>query len=74
MSSIEGSAGVPHRSLPSHPKPNDPTSRPRSAFWKASLNVRPMAIVSPTLFICVVRRLSASGNFSNANRGTFTTT
>ena len=33
-----------------------------------------MAIVSPTLFICVVSRLSASGNFSKANLGTFTTT
>jgi len=74
MSSIAGSAGVPQRSLPSHPNPNEPTSRPRSAFWKASLKVRPIAIVSPTLFICVVSRLSASGNFSKANRGTFTTT
>jgi hypothetical protein len=74
MSSSAGSAGVPHRSLPSQPKPKEPTSSPRSAFWKASLKVRPMAIVSPTLFICVVRRLSASGNFSNANRGTLTTT
>ena len=74
MSSSDGSAAVPQRSLPSQPKPKLPTSRPRSDFWKASLNVRPIAIVSPTLFICVVSLLSASGNFSNANRGTFTTT
>ena len=50
------------------------TSSPRSAFWNDSLNVLPMAIVSPTLFICVVSVASASGNFSNANRGTFVTT
>ena len=30
-----------------------------------SLNVRPIAIASPTLFICVVSVSSASGNFSN---------
>ena len=39
----------------------------------ACLNVRPIAIASPTLFICVVRPPSAIGNFSNANRGIFTT-
>jgi hypothetical protein len=33
-----------------------------------------MAIVSPTLFICVVNVESASGNFSNAKRGIFVTT
>ena len=33
-----------------------------------------MAIASPTDFMVVVRRVSAAGNFSNANRGTFTTT
>jgi hypothetical protein len=33
-----------------------------------------MAITSPTLFICVPRRLSAPGNFSNAKRGHLTTT
>ena len=41
---------------------------------KASLNVRPMAITSPTDFIWVVSVTSALGNFSNAQRGTFTTT
>ena len=40
----------------------------------ASLKVRPIAITSPTDFIVEVSSGSASGNFSNANRGTFTTT
>ncbi len=48
-------------------------SSERSAFCSASANERPMAIASPTLFIVVVRVGSACGNFSNANRGTFTT-
>ena len=54
--------------------PSTPTSRPRSAFWKLSWKVRPMAITSPTDFICVVRCESACGNFSNAKRGTLVTT
>ena len=33
-----------------------------------------MAIASPTDFIVVVSVASAAGNFSNAKRGTFTTT
>ncbi len=33
-----------------------------------------MAIVSPTAFICTPSVSSASGNFSNAKRGTLTTT
>ena len=40
----------------------------------ASLKVRPMAITSPTDFIVELSTGSASGNFSKANRGTFTTT
>ena len=39
----------------------------------ASLNVRPMAIASPTDFIWVIRVRSASGNFSKVQRGTLTT-
>ena len=31
-----------------------PVSSPRSAFWKLSWKVRPIAITSPTDFICVV--------------------
>ncbi len=34
--------------------PSTPTSSPRSAFWNDSWNVRPIAITSPTDFICVV--------------------
>jgi hypothetical protein len=41
---------------------------------KASVNVRPMPIASPTDFICVPSVVSAPGNFSNANRGNLTTT
>ena len=37
-------------------RPSTPTSRPRSAFWNDSWKVRPIAITSPTDFICVVRR------------------
>ena len=55
-------------------KPSTPISRPRSAFWSDSWKVRPIAITSPTDFICVVRRSSACGNFSNAKRGTLVTT
>ena len=55
-------------------KPSTPTSSPRSAFCSDSWKLRPIAITSPTLFICVVRRSSACLNFSNANRGTFVTT
>ena len=45
------------------------SSRERIALPNASLNVRPIDIASPTVFICVVSRSSAPGNFSNANRG-----
>ena len=42
-------------------------------FWSASLNVRPIAIASP--IDCIfVPSCGGTGNFSNANRGTFTTT
>ena len=47
---------------------------PRHAFPSASLKVRPIAMTSPTDFIAEVSLGSASENFSNANRGTFTTT
>ncbi len=48
-------------------------STERSAFCSASGKLRPIAMASPTLFIVVVRKSSACGNFSKANRGTFTT-
>ena len=38
----------PSGSLPSPPRPKRPISRPRSAFCSDSLNVRPIAIASPT--------------------------
>ena len=50
------------------------SSSERSAFCSASVKLRPIAIASPTDFMCVVSVLSADGNFSNANRGTLTTT
>ena len=50
------------------------SSRERSAFAIDSRNVRPIAITSPTDFMCVERLPSAPGNFSNANLGTFVTT
>ena len=46
----------------------------RNALPSASLKLRPSAIASPTDFIVVVSTGSAAGNFSNANRGIFTTT
>lgn len=49
-------------------------SSERSAFWSASVKLRPMAMASPTDFMVVVRLASAAGNFSKAKRGTLTTT
>ena len=53
--------------------PQRSCSSERIAFCSASLKVRPIAITSPTDFICVVSVGSASGNFSNAQRGILTT-
>ena len=39
------------------------------ALQSASWNVRPMAITSPTDFICVVSVVSLPGNFSNCHFG-----
>lgn len=49
-------------------------SSERSAFWNASVKLRPMAMASPTDFMVVVSVESALGNFSKAKRGAFTTT
>ncbi len=65
---------ISSRSLLISLRPSMPVSRPRRAFWKDSWKVRPMAITSPTDFICVVRRESAAGNFSKAKRGILVTT
>ncbi len=59
---------------PRPPRSYPVRSRPRHALPNASLNVRPIAITSPTDFIVDVSSGSAPGNFSNANRGIFTTT
>ena len=53
--------------------PQRSCSSERTAFWSASLKVRPIAMTSPTDFIWVVSVWSASGNFSKAQRGIFTT-
>jgi hypothetical protein len=50
------------------------SSRLRSALANACWNVRPIAIASPTDFMWVDRSAATPGNFSNANRGHFTTT
>ena len=60
--------------LPSPPRPERPISKDRNAFCSDSLKVRPMAMASPTLFICVFNVESAWGNFSKAKRGTLVTT
>ena len=50
------------------------SSRERRAFAKACPKVRPIAITSPTDFMCVLSTSSAPGNFSKAKRGNLTTT
>ena len=55
-------------------KPAALVSIERMAFCSASVKLRPSDMASPTDFIVVVRVWSAPGNFSNANRGIFTTT
>ena len=50
------------------------SSRLRSALAKACWKVRPMAIASPTDFMCVDRSGLTPGNFSKAKRGHLTTT
>ena len=74
--SVSGASPVSRSSASVAPSchPARPASSARHPFWNASLNVRPMAIASPTDFICVVRRASAWGNFSKVKRGTLTTT
>jgi hypothetical protein len=55
-------------------RPRRPCSRPRTAFWKDSAKVRPIAITSPTDCIRVPSRSGAPGSFSKAQRGIFVTT
>ena len=71
---FSSSASVNRPSNSARPaSPARPISSDRNAFCSACLNVRPMAIVSPTDFICVVSVSSDPWNFSNAKRGAFTT-
>ena len=49
------------------------SSRAASPFISASRKVPPIAITSPTDFIEVPRVVAVPGNFSNAQRGIFTT-
>jgi len=49
-------------------------SSERIAFCNDSLNVRPIAIASPTDFICGPSVSLACGNFSNVKRGILVTT
>ena len=55
------------------PRPIAPISSERNPFWSDSLKVRPMAMVSPTLFMEVVSSSLAPGNFSKVKRGILTT-
>ncbi len=69
--------GVPLLSASGSPTQLNPASffsSDRRAFCSASVKLRPMAIASPTLFMCVVSSWLACGNFSKANRGALTTT
>ena len=54
--------------------PEKPCSRLWNAFWSDSVNVRPMAITSPTAFICVVSSSSTPSNLSKFQRGILVTT
>jgi len=67
------SLSMSKKSLPSAPMPPRPVSSERSAFCRASLNVRPNDIASPTDFICTPRCSSTPLNFSKSQRGIFTT-
>ena len=67
---VGGPVVVPCRSRTRRP----PSPWTACALPSASVKLRPRAMASPTLFIVVVSRGSAPGNFSNANRGIFTTT
>ena len=73
----QGGQGLVQRSRPGRgtvQKPAAAVSIERIALFSASAKLRPRLIASPTDFIVVVSSGSAPGNFSNANRGIFTTT
>ena len=68
------SSPAPSPSKGKSSSPLRPVSRLRSAFCRLSVNVRPMAMASPTDFMEVVSVGSAPGNFSKAKRGILVTT
>ena len=70
---IRSSRSGTSSSILGHEKTAVGRSIERSAFCRASGKLRPIAMASPTLFMVVVKVLSAPGNFSNAKRGTLTT-
>ena len=70
----QSAASLVRRRASGGSKPDEPISSERSAFCRLSLKVRPIAIASPTDFICVVSASSAPGNFSKVKRGIFVTT
>ncbi len=72
LSSVASSSPV--GASPSQWNVTPPLSMERRALPSASVKLRPSAMASPTDFMVVVRVSSAAGNFSNANRGTLTTT
>jgi len=80
MAKIRSGVGTPSRPRSSSASSGRPSVNPhwscsseRIDFWSASLKVRPIAMTSPTDFIWVPSARSASGNFSNAQRGNLTT-
>ena len=79
--SRRSSVGAPSRSSqsgagtrPSAPSENSGRSSERWALPSASVNVRPIAMTSPTDRMTVDSSASEPGNFSNAQRGTLTAT
>ena len=66
-------ASAPGGVLP-EPAPAARLQADRIAFSSAGPNSRPMAIASPVAFIWTPRRAIASGNLSNGQRGSLTTT
>ena len=71
---VRAASASPVSGAPSQRNTESFLSIDRMALPSASVKLRPSAIASPTDFMVVVRVSSAAGNFSNANRGTLTTT
>ncbi|MNW53023.1 hypothetical protein D3C74_305640 [compost metagenome] len=74
ISARSSSSASPETGSPSQWKTEPALSIDRMALPSASVKLRPMAMASPTDFMVVESVGSAAGNFSNAKRGTLTTT